>query len=149
MLYAYLTHRIKWRSKWSLLFSHVTIRLTSQGCGIGFGVVGFSNPDLFLAYLILGAEGYFSLVRAAPVFLSVPRCLNYTRRSYAPSAFSSPGTNTTSLATHHGSNRVLKIRTRLLPMPPHGTPGSLGSSSFPSVCWPVYRDYSTTPTTQW
>ncbi|KAJ7257801.1 hypothetical protein C8J57DRAFT_1342785 [Mycena rebaudengoi] len=64
MLYAYLTHRIKWRSKWSLLFSHVTIRLASQGCGIGFGVVGFSNPDLFLAYLILGAEGYFSLPSA-------------------------------------------------------------------------------------
>ncbi|KAJ7804111.1 hypothetical protein B0H14DRAFT_2527464 [Mycena olivaceomarginata] len=62
MLFAYLTHRIKWRSRYSLLFFHVTIRLASQASGIGFGVLGFANTNLFLAFLILGAEGYFSLV---------------------------------------------------------------------------------------
>ncbi|KAJ7270267.1 hypothetical protein C8J57DRAFT_1065917, partial [Mycena rebaudengoi] len=62
MLFAYLTHRIKWRSRYSLLFSHVAIRLASQGCGVAFGILGFSNTNLFLAYLVLGAEGYFSLV---------------------------------------------------------------------------------------
>ncbi|KAJ6620502.1 hypothetical protein B0H10DRAFT_2021827 [Mycena sp. CBHHK59/15] len=62
MLFAYLTHRIKWRSRYSLLFFHVTIRVASQACGIGFGILGFNNTNLFLAFLILGAEGYFSLV---------------------------------------------------------------------------------------
>ncbi|KAJ6541016.1 hypothetical protein DFH09DRAFT_1174942 [Mycena vulgaris] len=62
MLFAYLTHRIKWRSRWSLLFFHVTIRVASQACGIGFAILGFADPGLFLAFLILGAEGYFSLV---------------------------------------------------------------------------------------
>ncbi|KAJ6553601.1 hypothetical protein DFH09DRAFT_1166976 [Mycena vulgaris] len=42
--------------------STVTIRVASQACGIGFGVLGFRNTNLFLAFLILGAEGYFSLV---------------------------------------------------------------------------------------
>ncbi|KAJ7690105.1 hypothetical protein B0H17DRAFT_1065511 [Mycena rosella] len=65
MLFAYLTHRIKWRSRYSLLFFHVTIRVASQACGIGFGVLGFANTNLFLAFLILGAEGYFSLVLCA------------------------------------------------------------------------------------
>ncbi|CAK5270687.1 unnamed protein product, partial [Mycena citricolor] len=65
MLFAYLTHRIKWRSRYSLLFFHVTIRLASQGCGIAFGMLGFANTSVFLAFLILGAEGYFSLVLCA------------------------------------------------------------------------------------
>ncbi|KAJ7722898.1 hypothetical protein DFH07DRAFT_284352 [Mycena maculata] len=62
MLFAYLTRRFKWRSRWSLLMFHVTIRLASQGSGIGFAILTFSNTNLFLAFLILGAEGYFSLV---------------------------------------------------------------------------------------
>jgi hypothetical protein len=62
MLFAFLTHRIKWRSRYLLLFSHVTIRVAAQICGIEFGVLGFRNTNLFLAFLILGAEGYFTLV---------------------------------------------------------------------------------------
>ncbi|CAK5277066.1 unnamed protein product [Mycena citricolor] len=65
MLFAYLTHRIKWRSRYSLVFFHVTVRLASQACGIAFGILGFSNTSVFLAFLILGAEGYFSLVLCA------------------------------------------------------------------------------------
>lgn len=62
MLYAYQTHKIKWKSRWSLVFFHVTVRVASQGCGLAFGIHGFENTDVFLAYLILGAEGYFTLV---------------------------------------------------------------------------------------
>ncbi|KAJ7038999.1 hypothetical protein C8F04DRAFT_1034191 [Mycena alexandri] len=62
MLSAYLTHRLKWRSRWSILFFHVTIRVASQACGIGFAILGFKNIRVFLAFLILGAEGYFTLV---------------------------------------------------------------------------------------
>jgi hypothetical protein len=59
-----LTRRIKWRSRWSILFFHVMVRLASQACGIGFAILGFSNTNIFLAFLILGAEGYFTLVNA-------------------------------------------------------------------------------------
>ncbi|KAF8903423.1 hypothetical protein CPB84DRAFT_1746138 [Gymnopilus junonius] len=69
MTWAYLTKRIKWRSRYSLLFFHVTIRVASQACGVAFGVLGFANTNVFLAYLILGAEGYFTLVLCAFRFL--------------------------------------------------------------------------------
>ena len=67
MLYGYMTHRLKWKSRYSLLFFHVTIRVASQACGLVFGMLGFENTDVFLAYLILGAEGYFTLVRTLHV----------------------------------------------------------------------------------
>ena len=62
MLSSFLTHRYKWKSRWSMLFFHVMVRVASQACGIAFGILGFSNIIVFLAYLILGAEGYFTLV---------------------------------------------------------------------------------------
>lgn len=38
MLSSYLTGRYKWKSRWSLLFFHVTIRVASQVCRpVGFG----------------------------------------------------------------------------------------------------------------
>ncbi|KAH8824711.1 hypothetical protein DL96DRAFT_1740360 [Flagelloscypha sp. PMI_526] len=69
MLYAYSTHRIKWLSRYSMLFFHVIIRVASQACGIAFGILGFDDMDVFLAYLILGAEGYFTLVLCSYCFL--------------------------------------------------------------------------------
>ncbi|KAJ7661959.1 hypothetical protein DFH06DRAFT_1088464 [Mycena polygramma] len=69
MLFAYLNHLIKWRSRYSLIFFHVIVRVASQGLGIAFGLLGFSNTNVFLAFLILGAEGYFSLVLCAFRFL--------------------------------------------------------------------------------
>ncbi|KAJ7198098.1 hypothetical protein GGX14DRAFT_525881, partial [Mycena pura] len=65
MLHGFLTHRIKWRSRYSTVFLHVVIRVASQACGISFGILGFRNTNVFLAFLILGAEGYFSLVLCA------------------------------------------------------------------------------------
>ncbi|KAJ7123532.1 hypothetical protein C8R44DRAFT_852437 [Mycena epipterygia] len=69
MLLAYLAHLIKWRSRYSLIFFHIIVRIASQGCGIAFGILGFRNTSVFLAFLILGAEGYFSLVLCAFRFL--------------------------------------------------------------------------------
>jgi hypothetical protein len=69
MLSSFLTHRYKWKSRWGLLFFHVTIRVASQAFGIGFGMLGLSNLGVFLAYVILGAEGYFTLVSQYPWIL--------------------------------------------------------------------------------
>ncbi|KAJ7450292.1 hypothetical protein B0H11DRAFT_321900 [Mycena galericulata] len=69
MLFAYLAHLIKWRSRYSLIFFHVIIRVASQGLGIAFGILGFRNTGVFLAFLVLSTEGYFSLVLCAFRFL--------------------------------------------------------------------------------
>nr|GAT51314.1 predicted protein [Mycena chlorophos] len=69
MTFMYLRKSIKWRSRWSILYLHVTVRMASQGCGIGFTILGFSNVNVFLAFLILGAEGYFTLVLCTFRFL--------------------------------------------------------------------------------
>jgi hypothetical protein len=58
----YITRRFRFKSRWSLLLFHVTIRLAAQGVGIGFAVKGFSAVGLLVASLILSAEGYFSLM---------------------------------------------------------------------------------------
>ncbi|KAJ7768935.1 hypothetical protein B0H16DRAFT_1518667 [Mycena metata] len=69
LVFAYATHRLKWRSRWTMLLAHVTIRLAAQGCGIGFAILVFKNIGLFAAFLVLGAEGYFSLVLCTFRFL--------------------------------------------------------------------------------
>ncbi|KAK7018275.1 hypothetical protein R3P38DRAFT_3200638 [Favolaschia claudopus] len=69
LLFKYINRSIQLKSRWTVLFLHILIRLASQGCGIGFGLTGFANTGLFLAFLVLGAEGYFSLVLCTFRFL--------------------------------------------------------------------------------
>lgn len=76
------TKRVNWLSRWLILFVHCLLRLASQGVALAFGIVSFDNTDLLsasprwrscalrigldepvtVAYLVLGVEGYFSLV---------------------------------------------------------------------------------------
>ncbi|KAF7296295.1 hypothetical protein HMN09_01099200 [Mycena chlorophos] len=60
---------IRLRSRWSILLLHVAVRMASQACGIGFTILSFSNINVFLAFLVLSAEGYFTLVLCAFRFL--------------------------------------------------------------------------------
>lgn len=87
MIIGYLTRRISLRSRYSVILFHVTIRLASQGTGLAFGIVGYNNTSLLVAYFILGgklicsaeayipdlydssAEGYFTLVLCTYRFL--------------------------------------------------------------------------------
>jgi hypothetical protein len=52
------------------------VRLASQACGIGFAILGFGNTNMFLAFLILGAEGYFTLVNIIIILISLPFQIN-------------------------------------------------------------------------
>lgn len=45
------------------------IAANTQACGVAFGVLTWSNIDVFVAYLVLAAEGYFSLTIASYYFL--------------------------------------------------------------------------------
>lgn len=68
LLFGYLTGRLRLRSRYTVILSHVTIRLASQATGFAFGITG-PNTSLIEAYFILGAEGYFTLVVCTYHFL--------------------------------------------------------------------------------
>lgn len=52
-----------------MLYSHVVVRLASQTTGLAFGIRGYRQVGLIIAYLVLGAEGYFTLVLCTGRFL--------------------------------------------------------------------------------
>jgi hypothetical protein len=49
----YVTGRIRMRSRYTLIMFHVTVRLASQATGVAFGIVGYSQVNLLVAYFIL------------------------------------------------------------------------------------------------
>jgi predicted Na+-dependent transporter len=49
----YVTGRLPGCSRYSIIMFHVIVRLSSQATGLAFGVIGFSNPQLLVAYFIL------------------------------------------------------------------------------------------------
>jgi len=69
MLVGYVAHRLRFRSRYTLIFFHIAVRLASQATGLAFGIIGYAQTDLLVAYFILGAEGYFTLVICAYRFL--------------------------------------------------------------------------------
>jgi hypothetical protein len=69
LLLGYATRRLKLRSRYTILILHVMVRLASQATGVAFGILGYSHVHLLVAYFILGAEGYFTLVVCTYRFL--------------------------------------------------------------------------------
>ena len=56
LLFGYVTERLRLRSRYTVILFHVTVRLASQGTGLAFGVVGYVNTSLLVAYFILGGQ---------------------------------------------------------------------------------------------
>lgn len=56
MLFGYSTGRLILRSRFTIILFHVSIRLASQGTAVAFGIIGFANPHLLVAYFVLGGE---------------------------------------------------------------------------------------------
>ncbi|KAM0751268.1 hypothetical protein T439DRAFT_356098 [Meredithblackwellia eburnea MCA 4105] len=73
--FCYATKRFSWKSRYSFVYFHVILRLAGQSCGIVFSVMSWDNFNkrlgVLVAYLVLSAEGYFSLVLCAYRFLIV------------------------------------------------------------------------------
>lgn len=57
------------RSVYTFLFFHTIVRLSALGCGIGSGLVGYSNVSFLLAFFTLGVQGHFTLILCAYLFL--------------------------------------------------------------------------------
>jgi hypothetical protein len=105
LLFGYLTGCLRIRSRYTIILFHVTIRLASQASGLAFGVVGYSNISLLIAYFVLGGK-----------LCLVPQCYNYlTMPSYkqpkgtlrlfcAPTVSLSRGSITIFPRMIHGSN---------------------------------------------
>ena len=54
MFAGYVTRRLRLASRHTVIFSHVIVRLASQATGLAFGIVGYNNINLLVAYFILG-----------------------------------------------------------------------------------------------
>lgn len=62
MLYGYATRHFRFGSRYTVILFHVTIRLASQATGLAFGVVGYANTSLLVAYFILGGMSIFTFL---------------------------------------------------------------------------------------
>lgn len=65
----FVLRKVQRKSRWLVLLLHVLVRLASQACGLSFGIVGYKNINILVAYYVLGAEGYFTLVVCTARFL--------------------------------------------------------------------------------
>ncbi|KAG6889798.1 hypothetical protein C0992_004063 [Termitomyces sp. T32_za158] len=86
LILGYATMRLRLRSRYTLITLHVAIRLAAQSTGIAFGLLGYSNIGVLIAYFTLyvttlvliescpdylnrNTEGFFTLVLCAYRFL--------------------------------------------------------------------------------
>lgn len=67
--FGFLTHRIKLASVYFWLLFHVVLRLAAQSVAIALGSRQPLDAGLLIAFFVLGAEGYFSLVLCTYRFL--------------------------------------------------------------------------------
>jgi len=65
----YVISRMGWKTTYTAVFMFCIIRIGAQLSGVGFSVEGYNNINWLIAYLVLGAEGYFALVLTAFHFL--------------------------------------------------------------------------------
>ena len=69
LMYGFFTHRIKFASVYAFLLLHVILRLAAQSVSIVLGTQEEIDVGVLIAFYVLGAEGYFSLVLCTYRFL--------------------------------------------------------------------------------
>ncbi|WWC88931.1 uncharacterized protein L201_003846 [Kwoniella dendrophila CBS 6074] len=69
LIFGFSTRRISFKSVYSFLLFHVTLRLAAQSVAIVTGTKDRLDAGLLIAFFVLAAEGYFSLVLCAYRFL--------------------------------------------------------------------------------
>lgn len=67
----YILYQRGFKTRFTLIAIVCVIRIGAQLSGVGFSVEGYDHYQWLIAYLILGAEGYFSIVLAAYHFVAV------------------------------------------------------------------------------
>lgn len=69
LMYGFITGRIKLASVYAFLLFHVILRLGAMAVSIVLGASEEINIGVLIAFYVLGAEGYFSLVLCTYRFL--------------------------------------------------------------------------------
>jgi hypothetical protein len=69
LMYGFTTGRIKLASVYAFLLLHVILRLAAQSVSIVLGASDEIDVGVLIAFYVLGAEGYFSLVLCTYRFL--------------------------------------------------------------------------------
>ncbi|CAN6648275.1 hypothetical protein TRVA0_023S00364 [Trichomonascus vanleenenianus] len=72
------------KSPFTTVAFFVLIRIGAQLSGVGFAVVGYENLNWLIAYLILGAEGYFMLILTCMYFYCHSELIKYGRSFFRP-----------------------------------------------------------------
>lgn len=78
---------------YTFLLSFGIIRTASQLCGVAFAVLGFEHWQWLIAYLVLGAEGYFVLIYTSFRFICTAQEKQYGNSwvlSTGPARFKTP-----------------------------------------------------------
>lgn len=65
----YVLYKKGFKTVYTWLVAFPIIRFGSQLCGMVFAIVGFEHYNWLIAYLVLGAEGYFVLIMSAFTFI--------------------------------------------------------------------------------
>ncbi|GAA5990762.1 hypothetical protein JCM10908_000004 [Rhodotorula pacifica] len=76
LVWLYATKAVRWRSRYSFVLFHVTMRLVGMALGVAFSCLewqpgGGPRLSVLIAYLVFSAEGYFSLILCVSRFLIV------------------------------------------------------------------------------
>lgn len=53
-----------WKTIFTNLFIFGLLRLAGQACGVAYASMGFSQTNLLIAYMVLGAQGFLALIHA-------------------------------------------------------------------------------------
>ena len=77
LVYGFTTRRIVLKSVYTLLLFHVLLRVAAQSIAIVIATKANLDIGLLIAFFVLAAEGYFSLVLCAYRFL-----INHHQHSY-------------------------------------------------------------------
>lgn len=62
LILGYVTRRLRLRSRYTIITLHVAIRLAAQSTGLAFGLLGFSNIGILVAYFTLYARTRYHVI---------------------------------------------------------------------------------------
>ncbi|CAK7893655.1 hypothetical protein CAAN1_08S00474 [[Candida] anglica] len=77
ILTALIVYRVGWKTQYSFLLFFGVLRLGGQTCGVAFAKLGIEHYQWLIAYLVLSAEGYFTLVLTCFHYLAKAQIAQY------------------------------------------------------------------------
>lgn len=83
-LCSYVVYKKGLKSTYTILIIFCLIRMGAQLCAVAFSKLGYEKYEWLVAYLVLGAEGYFTLILASFYFMSYAELITFGRSTLRP-----------------------------------------------------------------